>query len=287
MKMQSIKRGMQRGFTLVELAVVLVIAGIILVAVLKGTDAINKAKVERMVSDLRGLQGTLLEFQKRTGRYAGDCDNNGTLLNITMPISTTLLPVFANSTGTGTVLDMIEGNRTMPAVPVMGVGTANSTCINTLAAATAAERDINLAWNELRRAGIVDANRLPRELARHNMGDVFAIDTMFDTAALGGQRAGVVVVYGIPVWMAEAIDAALDGQATTYGAAVIGGPANTGRVRVWSGLAGGVGVTPMTTTGGGMLFTAAAPTGSYDQGVNNRDRLISISYQYTTEKLVN
>ncbi|MDP1605916.1 MAG: type II secretion system protein [Rhodocyclaceae bacterium] len=283
MKMQSIKRGLQRGFTLVELAIVLVIAGIILVAVLKGTDAINKAKVERMVSDLRGLQGTLLEFQKRTGRYAGDCDNNGLLLNTTLPMTTTLLPGFANSTGTGVVLDMVEANRIMPGTPVMGVGTANSTCISTLAAATTAENDINLAWNELRRAGVVDANRLPRELARHGFNDVFAIGSMRDTTALGGQVAGIIVVYGIPVWMAEAIDASIDGQATTYAGAALTSSANTGRVRMWMGTTAAV---PMSTTAAGMLYTADAAAGSYDQGNTDRDRLIAISFQYTESKLL-
>ncbi|MCF8168931.1 MAG: prepilin-type N-terminal cleavage/methylation domain-containing protein, partial [Rhodoferax sp.] len=55
----------QRGFTMVELAIVLVVARLILVAVLKGTDTVNKAKVERAVADLKGLQGMLLETQKR------------------------------------------------------------------------------------------------------------------------------------------------------------------------------------------------------------------------------
>ncbi len=58
----------QAGFTMVELAIVLVIAGIILSGALKGTDMINKAKIERVTADLKGLQGMLLEHEKRTGR---------------------------------------------------------------------------------------------------------------------------------------------------------------------------------------------------------------------------
>ena len=91
---QAFKRYIQRGFTLVELAIVLVIAGIILVGVLKGTDAINKAKVERMVSDMRGLQGILLEFEKRNGRLPGDCDNNGVLTSGNMPDGPVLLTAY-------------------------------------------------------------------------------------------------------------------------------------------------------------------------------------------------
>jgi len=285
-KMKSIRgRGfkgqMQKGFTLVELAIVLVIAGIILTGVLKGTDAINKAKVERMVADLRGLQATLQEFQKRTGRYAGDCDNNGILADGVMPIQTSLAPTWVTTVGTAIILDMTTANRIFTPPMVMGAGTPNSVCISTVPGA--AEADINLAWNELRRAGIVDENRLPRELAHHVENDVFLIGSMHDTAALGGQTAGVIVVYGIPVWMAEAIDASIDGVVTVYGnAANPTGPANTGRVRLWAGA-----TSPMTAVAPSMQFLAAPATGSYDQGANDRDRLVSISYQWTTEKLVN
>ncbi len=271
---------MQKGFTLVELAIVLVIAGIILTGVLKGTDAINKAKVERMVADMRGLQATLQEFQKRTGRYAGDCDNNGILADGVIPVQTSLAPTWVATIGTPIILDMTTANRIFTPPMVMGAGTANSVCISSVPAG--AEADINLAWNELRRAGIVDENRLPRELAHHVENDVFAIGSMHDTALLGGQTAGVIVVYGIPVWMAEAIDAAIDGQVTTYGGAVVTGPANTGRVRLWAGT-----TSPMTVSAPSMQFAAVAGTGSYDQGLNDRDRLVSISYQWTTEKLVN
>lgn len=277
---RGLRGQLQKGFTLVELAIVLVIAGLILVGVMKGTDAINKAKVERMVSDMRGMSSTLLEFQKRSGRYAGDCDNNGVLANgAVIPLVPVLLNTWANNAGTTAIYDEQEANRVMPAIPVGTAGLANVTCTDN---APLREADINLAWNELRRAGVVDSNRLPRELARHAMNDVFGIGTIKDTVANGSQSAGVIVVYGIPVWMAEAIDASIDGQATTYGGvALTTGAANTGRVRMWQGQG-----TPMAATGTDMVFTANAATNTYDENLNDRDRLISISYQYTPEKLL-
>ena len=274
---QAFKRYIQRGFTLVELAIVLVIAGIILVGVLKGTDAINKAKVERMVADMRGLQGILLEFEKRNGRLPGDCDNNGALTNSTMPVGPVLLTcaTWGHQRSAAIIYDFDPTNRTMPAIAV-GAG-ANFVCIDNT---PARESDINLVWNELRRAGIVDANRLPRELARHSMNDVFGVTTMFDASNVGGQAAGAIVVYGIPVWMAEAVDASIDGSATMYNktADFAFGAASIGRVRIWSG-AGGTGMT-------GQVFVADAGVGSYDQGLNDRDRLIAISFQYTPNKLL-
>ena len=71
--------GKTRGFTLVELAIVLVIIGIILGAILKGQELINNAKVKRLQNDLRGLEAVIWTFYDRTGRFPGDCDGNGTI----------------------------------------------------------------------------------------------------------------------------------------------------------------------------------------------------------------
>ena len=293
MKLQHMKRRVQRGFTLVELAIVLVIAGLILVAVLRGTDAIQKAQVERMVSDLRGLQGILLEFQKRNGRLPGDCDNNGMMLSNATMQTNLLLNTWTAADGTADILDFGQSRRQMPAVPEGGEAEPDVTCTDVT---TTREANINLVWNELRRAGVVDSNRLPRELARHSMGDVFLVSTMREE---GSQPAGVIVVYGIPVWMAEAVDASLDGAATLYGTAegvapagggANIGPANSGRVRLWDG-GGGAAADTMTIEPVGVppidvfSFTAEDGTSSYDQGVADRDRLISISFQYTPNKL--
>jgi prepilin-type N-terminal cleavage/methylation domain-containing protein len=85
--------GKTRGFTLVELAIVLVIIGIILGAILKGTDLINNARVKRLQNDLRGLEAAIWTFYDRTGRMPGDCNNNGTI-----EVSLTTMPTLSTST---------------------------------------------------------------------------------------------------------------------------------------------------------------------------------------------
>ena len=223
-----------------------------------------------MVSDLRGTQAMLLEFQKRTGRLPGDCDNNG-LINANAPLTATALPNMT-AAGSATSLHNAAAGRSMAAAPVGTSGTANVVCINN---DPAREVDINLVWNELRRAGSVDANRLPRELAVHGMDDAFMVTSMSD----GTSTANVIVVYGIPIWMAEAVDASIDGAATTFEVAA-GGPAATGRVRLWSG----AGTVPVA--GAARVFTAASATG-YAQGAADRDRRIAISFQFAPNKLAN
>lgn len=64
--------GRSRGFTLVELAIVLVIIGIILGAVLKGQELIFNAKVKRMQSQIKEMMAALYTYYDKYGYYPGD-----------------------------------------------------------------------------------------------------------------------------------------------------------------------------------------------------------------------
>ena len=66
------------GFTLIELAIVLIIIGLILGAVLKGKDLIESAKIKKVYTRfIRGWELTVLNYQDRTGRLLGDGTANG------------------------------------------------------------------------------------------------------------------------------------------------------------------------------------------------------------------
>jgi len=62
----------QKGFTLVELAIVLVIIGLILGAVLKGQEMIKNARVKRLVSQIDGYRAAVFAFYDRFGMFPGD-----------------------------------------------------------------------------------------------------------------------------------------------------------------------------------------------------------------------
>ncbi len=62
----------QRGFTLVEIAVVLVIIGLLLGGVLKGQELINSAKVKSVVSDFRATSTYVFSYQDRFRAMPGD-----------------------------------------------------------------------------------------------------------------------------------------------------------------------------------------------------------------------
>ncbi|HEY3299513.1 MAG TPA: prepilin-type N-terminal cleavage/methylation domain-containing protein [Methylophilaceae bacterium] len=62
----------QSGFTLIELAIVLVIIGLLLGGVLKGQELINSAKVKNMAADFKNIQVYLFAYQDRFRAIPGD-----------------------------------------------------------------------------------------------------------------------------------------------------------------------------------------------------------------------
>ena len=62
----------QQGFTLVEIAIVLVIIGLLLGGVLKGQELINSAKVKSLANDFRTLPLLIYGYQDKFRRLPGD-----------------------------------------------------------------------------------------------------------------------------------------------------------------------------------------------------------------------
>jgi len=62
----------QKGFTLVELAIVMVIIGLLVGAVLKGQAMIDDAKQKRMMNDLQGISAAYFTYYDRYNAVPGD-----------------------------------------------------------------------------------------------------------------------------------------------------------------------------------------------------------------------
>lgn len=62
----------QKGFTLVEIAIVLVIIGLLLGGILKGQEMITQAKIKNVIADLSGVSAAMYGYQDRYRALPGD-----------------------------------------------------------------------------------------------------------------------------------------------------------------------------------------------------------------------
>jgi prepilin-type N-terminal cleavage/methylation domain-containing protein len=76
--MKSVQANSQRGFTLVEIAIVLVIIGLLLGGILKGQEMITQAKIKNIVADFSGVSAAYYGYQDRYRAIPGDDPNAGT-----------------------------------------------------------------------------------------------------------------------------------------------------------------------------------------------------------------
>lgn len=118
----------QKGFTLVEIAIVLVIIGLLLGGILKGQEMITQAKIKNVVNDFNGITAAVNSYQDRYRALPGDDLNAGTRWSGT---TTT-----AAGDGNGQYTCTTGYKSTAPATPV-------------------ATEECNLFWQHLRLAGFV------------------------------------------------------------------------------------------------------------------------------------
>jgi prepilin-type N-terminal cleavage/methylation domain-containing protein len=72
------KNSVEAGFTLVEIAIVLVIIGLLLGGILKGQEMITQAKIKNVINDFNGVTVAVTSYQDRYRAIPGDDQNAAT-----------------------------------------------------------------------------------------------------------------------------------------------------------------------------------------------------------------
>ncbi len=75
------RKSRARGFTLVEISIVLMIVGLMLAGVFKGQALIDSARVRSMASEVSGIRSAWYSFQERYRALPGDFRSAGTQID--------------------------------------------------------------------------------------------------------------------------------------------------------------------------------------------------------------
>lgn len=168
----------QAGFTLIEIAIVLVIIGLLLGGVLKGQELIVQARIKNVAADLNGVATAVLTYQDRYRALPGD-DNKASTRWANAPDG--------NFDGT------LEGRF-------------NS---------TADTDESRMLWRHLRLAGFIAGDSTSATQPPNSAGGIVGLQRDAGSVTTGGsttpeQNGLVVCASHLPGKIASAIDAQFD-----------------------------------------------------------------------------
>jgi len=205
----------QKGFTLVELSVVILIAGLMLTAVIKGQSMLETARAAKFVNDLKNIETLIGNFETAKGRLPGDCNADGligTFLNSPAGTLPTGLAYTQTAADQATRAQLYSNVSDAPLVGSATAGGPTKYCITNAAAADSSETDPNTWINDLRAYDFIGSNTVPRLFAKHIGEDATFVGTWFDLAS--GELYNAIVLVNVPASMAQRVMQNINGNDT-------------------------------------------------------------------------
>lgn len=177
----------QAGFTLVEIAIVLVIIGLLLGGVLKGQEMIENGKIKSVISDMKGVSAAFYSYQDRYRSVPGD---DAAATTRFASAGTTIV----NGGGNGAIAGPYLTNGVAPAV---GAESSNF-------------------WQHIRVSGFLSGDLITNNGGNNTISASGGAIGVQDTIAAYGLAGIKVCVGSVPSKHAQSIDTQLDdGLATT------------------------------------------------------------------------
>lgn len=196
-----VTRGRQQGFTLLEVAVVLALLGVLATVAFKSQEMVEQYKQVQFVNHVRVLQANLNAYKTAFGRFAGDCNRDG-LLDA---------PFVSASALNADVYDYAVPTELTAAASVSTTYALGLLCpATTLAPYT----QFNVALNELKWGGQMPAGEPNRKASAHSMGG-FAFLGVFNinpTVNNSEDRFNAMVLTDVPIVAARRLATAIDGS---------------------------------------------------------------------------
>jgi len=176
----------QKGFTLVEIAIVLVIIGLLLGGVLKGQELITQAKIKNVANDFNGMSAAVYGYQDRYKKFPGDDDKATTRWSTATGLT--------NGSGDG-VIGVLAGTPSFPGYESQ----------------TEADES-RLFWRHLRLAGFIGGDNANGQQPQNAVGGLVGVQH----GGLG--LTGLIICSSnLPGKIANAIDAQFDDGDATKG----------------------------------------------------------------------
>jgi prepilin-type N-terminal cleavage/methylation domain-containing protein len=231
LKVKSAKA--QKGFTLVELSVVILVAGLMLTAVMKGQAMLETARAAKLLSEVKNVEALIGNFETAKGRLPGDCNSDGLIGYY--------LNTAASQTGTPSLVTATYGstsaNQTARALEYSNTGAPTTAALTVagqelhcpaVSGLAAMESNANTWINDLRANNFAGVNTVPRLFAKHIGEDMMYVGAWGDAATLESYNA--VVLANVPAIMAQRMMKSINGSDSTT---------DTGQIRVVASIANG------------------------------------------------
>ncbi len=163
----------QRGFTVVDIAGVIVGAGLALGIAVQGADVVSSARYAQFYDELQVMETQLWTFYEKQGRWPGDCNSDGVM-------------GFQPVNAVDSVVDFKPVQRGCKAESLL------------------------TALQDLKAKGVIAADIDNGEVLMHEFGHFFQLGHTFSPTN-SALKSNVIVAYGIPQHVAAKLDLEIDG----------------------------------------------------------------------------